>query len=68
MKPEERVVVYGSLGLRKGISDLLWAFRKSNRMEEFPSYLDEHPFQVMKRIRTEAKNGMRTVDVVLMPH
>ena len=68
MKPTDRVVVYGSLGLRKGISDLLWAYRKSNSMEEFPAYLDDHPYQVMERIRSEKKNGMRTADVVIMPH
>ncbi len=62
------VVIYGSLGLRRGISDLLWAFRKSNRMEEFPAYLDDHPFRVMERVRAELNAGMRTADVVLMPH
>ncbi len=68
MKPSDRVVVYGSLGLRRGISDLLWAFRKDNRMEEFPAYLDDHPYQVMERIRSERRHGMRTADVVIMPH
>ncbi len=68
MKPTGRLVVYGSLGLRRGISDLLWAYRKANRMEEFPAYLDDHPFQVMDRIRADRANGMKTADVVLMPH
>jgi ABC-type Fe3+ transport system substrate-binding protein len=68
MNSEERIVVYGSLGLRRGISDLLWAFRKSGKMEEFPAYLDDHPFQVMSRVRQERKFGMKTADVVLMPH
>ncbi len=68
MKPNQRVVVYGSLGLRKGISDLLWAFRKSSRLEEFPAYLDDHPFQVIARIRSEVKNDLPTADIVLMPH
>jgi ABC-type Fe3+ transport system substrate-binding protein len=68
LRANDRVVVYGSLGLRKGISDLFWAFRKTNRMEEFPAYFDDHPFQVMERIRQERKHGMRTADVVIMPH
>ena len=68
MRATERVQIYGSLGLRKGISDLLWSFRKSNRMEEFPSYLDDHPFQVMDRIKSEQRFGIRTADVVIMPH
>jgi ABC-type Fe3+ transport system substrate-binding protein len=68
MRPNDGVVVYGSLGLRRGISDLLWAFRKANRLEEFPAYLDDHPYQVMERIRKELKNRMRTADVVIMPH
>lgn len=68
MKADERVVVYGSLGLRRGISDLLWAFRKANKLEEFPAYLDDHPYQLMHRIDLERRNGMRSADVVLMPH
>ncbi|HZW84712.1 MAG TPA: extracellular solute-binding protein [Nitrososphaerales archaeon] len=68
MRSLERVVVYGSLGLRRGVSDLLWAFRKSSRLEEFPAYLDDHPFQVMQRIRSEMKGGLNTADIVLMPH
>lgn len=68
MKPTGRLVVYGSLGLRRGISDLLWAYRKANRLEEFPAYLDDHPFQVIERVRGEMKHGLRTADVVLMPH
>src|SRR5215467_12666600 len=68
MKEHERVIVYGSMGIRRGISDLLWAYRKANKMEEFPAYLDDHPFQVMDRIRSESKLGLKTADVVLMPH
>jgi iron(III) transport system substrate-binding protein len=64
----ERVIIYASLGLRSGTSDLLWAFRKKNTLEEFPVYLDDHPFQVRERIREEMKNGMRTADIVLVPH
>jgi ABC-type Fe3+ transport system substrate-binding protein len=60
-------VIYGSLGLRRGISDVMWAFRKANRMEEFPAYLDDHPFQVMSRIKAEKKHRLPTADVVLMP-
>lgn len=68
MKKLERVTVYGSLGLRRGISDLLWAFRRSSRLEEFPAYLDDHPFQVIKRIKDEMKSGLKSADVVIMPH
>jgi len=64
----ERVIIYASLGLRSGTSDLLWAFRKKNTLEEFPVYLDDHPFQVRQRIREEMKHGMRTADVVMVPH
>jgi ABC-type Fe3+ transport system substrate-binding protein len=64
----ERVLIYASLGLRSGTSDLLWAFRKKNTLEEFPVYLDDHPFQVQDRIREEMKYGMRTADIVLVPH
>jgi ABC-type Fe3+ transport system substrate-binding protein len=64
----ERVLIYASLGLRSGTSDLLWAFRKKNTLEEFPVYLDDHPFQVQDRIREEMKHGMRTADIVLVPH
>ncbi len=68
MQELERVTVYASLGLRPGISELLWAFRKKHTLEEFPVYLDDHPFQLHERIRTEMKNKMKTADVVLMPH
>lgn len=68
MKRTQRVVVYGSLGLRPGLSELLWAFRKSNKLEEFPVFLDDHPFQVVQRIKAEAERGMRTADVVIVPH
>ncbi|TMP99784.1 MAG: extracellular solute-binding protein [Thaumarchaeota archaeon] len=68
MKKIDRVVVYGSLGLRPGLSELLWAFRKKHKLEEFPVYLDDHPFQLRERIRRERENGMRTADVVLVPH
>jgi iron(III) transport system substrate-binding protein len=64
----ERVIIYASLGLRSGTSDLLWAFRKKNTLEEFPVYLDDHPFQVQERIREEMKYGMRTADLVMVPH
>jgi iron(III) transport system substrate-binding protein len=64
----ERVLIYASLGLRSGTSDLLWAFRKKNTLEEFPVYLDDHPFQVHNRIREEMKHGMRTADIVMVPH
>ena len=64
----ERVIIYASLGLRSGTSDLLWAFRKKNILEEFPVYLDDHPFQVHDRIREEMKHGMRTADIVMVPH
>jgi ABC-type Fe3+ transport system substrate-binding protein len=64
----ERVIIYASLGLRAGTSELLWAFRKKNTLEEFPVYLDDHPFQVQERIREEMKYGMRTADVVMVPH
>jgi ABC-type Fe3+ transport system substrate-binding protein len=68
MKNLQRVTVYASLGLRQGISELLWAFRKKHTLEEFPVYLDDHPFQIHERIRQEMKNGMRTADIVLLPH
>jgi len=68
MKQLQRLVIYGSLGLRPGLSELLWAFRKSNSLEEFPVYLDDHPFQLYERIIAERKHGMRSADVVLMPH
>ncbi len=68
MKKIDRVVVYGSLGLRPGLSELLWAFRKKHKLEEFPVYLDDHPFQIRERIRRERENEMRTADVVLVPH
>jgi len=64
----ERVIIYASLGLRSGTSDLLWAFRKKNTLEEFPVYLDDHPFQVHDRIKEEMKHGMRTADLVMVPH
>lgn len=64
----ERVIIYASLGLRSGTSELLWAFRKKNTLEEFPVYLDDHPFQVQARIREEMSHGMRTADIVMVPH
>jgi ABC-type Fe3+ transport system substrate-binding protein len=64
----ERVIIYASLGMRSGTSELLWAFRKKNTLEEFPVYLDDHPFQVHDRIREEMRHGMRTADIVLVPH
>ena len=68
MKKLERVTIYASLGLRPGISELLWAFRKKHTLQEFPVYLDDHPFQIHERIRQEMKHGMRTADIVLLPH
>jgi ABC-type Fe3+ transport system substrate-binding protein len=68
MKQLQRLVIYGSLGLRPGLSELLWAFRKNNSLEEFPVYLDDHPFQIYERILAERKHGMRSADIVLMPH
>src|ERR1700730_7979716 len=68
MQKIERVTIYASLGLRKGIPELLWTFRKKNVLQEFPVYLDDHPFQILERIKQEAKNGMKTADVVLLPH
>lgn len=68
MKKLDRVVIYGSLGLRPGLPELLWSFRKANKLEEFPVFLDDHPFQVVQRIEQEKKNGMRTADLVIMPH
>ena len=56
------------MGLRPGLSELFWAFRKRHKLEEFPVYLDDHPFQIRERIRRERENGMRTADVVLVPH
>lgn len=53
---------------RPGLSELLWAFRKNNSLEEFPVYLDDDPFQLYERILAERKNDMRSADVVLMPH
>jgi ABC-type thiamine transport system substrate-binding protein len=64
----QKIVVYGSLGIRPGLSELLWAFRRSHRLEEFPVYLDDHPFQLVERIKAEQSHGMKTADVVLMPH
>jgi iron(III) transport system substrate-binding protein len=63
-----RIRIYASLGLRTGIPELLWAFRKSSVLQEFPVYLDDHPFQIYERIRQEAKFGMKTADIVLLPH
>jgi ABC-type Fe3+ transport system substrate-binding protein len=68
MKQLQRLVIYGSLGLRPGLSELLWAFRKNNSLEEFPVYLDDHPFQLYERILAERRHRMRTADIVLMPH
>ncbi|MDA4128237.1 MAG: extracellular solute-binding protein [Thaumarchaeota archaeon] len=68
MEKLERTTIYASLGLRPGISELLWAFRKKYTLEEFPVYLDDHPFQLYERIKAEMKNGMKTADLVLMPH
>ncbi len=67
-RPESRISIYASLGLRQGIPDLLWAFRKKYVLQEFPVYLDDHPFQILERIRQEKKYGMKTADIVLMPH
>jgi ABC-type Fe3+ transport system substrate-binding protein len=37
-------------------------------MDEFPVYLDDHPFQIRERIIQEQRHGLRTADVVLLPH
>jgi len=68
MKSLGKTRVYASLGLRRGIPELLWAFRKKYTLEEFPVYLDDHPFQILDRIKQETKCGMDTADVVLLPH
>jgi ABC-type Fe3+ transport system substrate-binding protein len=68
MMNQRNTIIYASLGLRKGIPELLWAFRKSNILEEFPVYLDDHPFPIFQRIRQESGFGMKTADVVLLPH
>jgi ABC-type thiamine transport system substrate-binding protein len=56
------------LGLRRGIPELLWAFRKKYTLQEFPVYLDDHPFQIYERIKEEEAHRMKTADVVLLPH
>jgi ABC-type Fe3+ transport system substrate-binding protein len=68
LKGIERVTIYASLGLRKGIPELLWTFIKKYVLQEFPVYLDDHPFQILERIKLEKKNGMKTADIVLLPH
>jgi ABC-type Fe3+ transport system substrate-binding protein len=68
LKKTERVTIYASLGLRRGIPELLWAFRKKFVLQEFPVYLDDHPFQIYRRIKEEEKHGMETADIVLLPH
>jgi len=68
LKKIERITIYASLGLRRGIPELLWAFRKKFVLQEFPVYLDDHPFQVYERIRQEVKHVMNTADIVLLPH
>jgi len=68
MQEIEKITIYASLGLRKGIPELLWAFRKKYALQEFPVYLDDHPFQILERIRQETKNGMKTANIVLLPH
>lgn len=62
------MTVYASLGLRRGIPELLWAFRKKYVLQEFPVYLDDHPFQLYERMKEEENFGIRTADVVLQPH
>lgn len=68
IRGKERILIYGSFGLRKGISDLLWSFRKAHKLEEFPSYLDDHPLPVLKRVKNELQHDMETADVVVAPH
>lgn len=62
------MTIYASLGLRRGIPELLWAFRKKYTLQEFPVYLDDHPFQIYNRIKQEEIHGMKTPDIVLLPH
>lgn len=67
-KGGKKITIYASMGVRRGISDLLWAFRRRYTLEEFPAYLDDHPFPVLKRVEAELKNGLNTADVVIAPH
>ncbi len=64
----KRTTVYAALGLRKGVSELLWSYRKKYSMEEFPAYLDDHPLPILTRVEQEIKNGMKTADIVIAPH
>jgi iron(III) transport system substrate-binding protein len=68
LKNIKRVTIYASLGLRRGIPELLWAFRKKFVLQEFPVYLDDHPFQIYQRIKEEEEHGMKTADIVMLPH
>ena len=67
-KGGKKITIYASMGVRRGISDLLWAFRRKYTLEEFPAYLDDHPFPVLKRVESELKNGLNTADIVIAPH
>lgn len=67
-KGGKKITIYASMGVRRGISDLLWAFRRKYTLEEFPAYLDDHPFPVLKRVEAELKNGLNTADIVIAPH
>lgn len=64
----KRTTVYAALGLRKGVSELLWAYRKKYSLEEFPAYLDDHPLPILTRVEQEIKNDMKTADIVIAPH
>lgn len=63
-----RTTIYASMGVRRGVSDLLWTFRRKYTLEEFPAYLDDHPFPVLKRVEGEIKAGLPTADIVIAPH
>ena len=68
VKGAKHITVYASMGVRRGVSDLLWAFRRKYTLEEFPAYLDDHPFPVLKRVEGEIKANLPTADIVIAPH
>jgi len=67
-KGAKHITVYASMGVRRGVSDLLWTFRRKYTLEEFPAYLDDHPLPVLKRVEGEIKAGLPTADIVIAPH
>lgn len=67
-KGAKRTTVYASMGVRRGVSDLLWAFRRKYTLEEFPAYLDDHPFPLLKRVEAELNANLPTADIVIAPH